>query len=500
MKRDYMGIKGLKWGRALTAFVFVAAIISGPFMHMQTTYAAGGIATWTGLAGDNKFSTAGNWEDDTLPVNGDILVFNQPATASVTLDNDLDLLYGGVTTGTTGIYDEYSYRLTNDFRLAPGATLESLGQIYLMYESGAPGQYVATGDLTISGPYIKTSNWNNIAPQITYGGQVTVQNYGSAYASTGMTSVTLDNGTLRTGPSTDTDIVVTSTSGSIIDPYTTDSNVLLSGDVTLNSNLGIAVGAGQTVELTGQITDNGHSITNTTGQGTLIVPDQASQNPAKTVSYDDAQPALNETVDTNEIATLSGTRHTITVSPTGVLKGTGTATNITALSGSTVAPGNSPGTITVTNVFDLYGNYQAEILNKTTYDKVIAGEGATPGTITVLLRPGSSLETLLYAGWSVTAGDQFTIIDNRGDQPVSGTFDNLAEGQQLTIGGITFNITYAGGDGNDVVLTALTTGSAPAVGNTGVHLALANPIVIATLGVIAAAAVLLVTRRNATNR
>lgn len=495
-----MTIKGLKWGRALTAFVFVAAIISGPFVQMQATHATGGTATWTGTAGDNKFSTAGNWEDDTLPVNGDVLVFNQSG-AGVTLDNDLDLLYGGVTTGATSGFTEYNYQLTNDLRLAPGATLQSLGNIFLMYGFGAPGKFVATGDLTINGPYILTGNEMQDTSYITYSGHVTVQNNARVFTATGMTGITLDNGTLLLGPGTNANLTVTGTAGSQI--YTNDSiapTTTLSGAVTLNSNLGVHVDAGRAVEFTGTITDNGHSITKTSGTGTLTVSGSAGQAPATTVSYDNVQATTDETVGTNEIATLNGTRQDIDVNGSGTLKGTGTARNVTVLNGGVIAPGNSPGTITVTDVFDLYGTYQAEILNKDTYDKVIAGEGAAPGTVTVLLRAGSSLDTILYAGWSVTAGDTFTIIDNRGDQPVSGTFDNLPEGQQFTVNGITFNITYTGGDGNDVVLTALTTGSAPAVGNTGAHLSLANPAVIAVLGIIAGAAVLLVARRSATKR
>jgi hypothetical protein len=49
----------------------------------------------------------------------------------------------------------------------------------------------------------------------------------------------------------------------------------------------------------------------------------------------------------------------------------------------------------------------------------------------------------------------YTIINNTGTNPVAGTFLDLPEGAVLTIAGVQFRISYVGGDGNDVVLTAL---------------------------------------------
>jgi hypothetical protein len=220
-----------------------------------------------------------------------------------------------------------------------------------------------------------------------------------------------------------------------------------------------------------------------------------------TTSYEGVQATKNESIGPNEIGILNGTRQDITVSSTGVLKGTGTAKSAQIFAGGTIAPGNSPGTITLTDIFNLSGTYQAEILNTSSYDKVIAGESATPGQTTVILQSGATLNTVLYSGWSIVSGDKYMIIDNRGDQPVNGTFSGLAEGQQLTVQGITFSISYVGGDGNDVVLTALTTGSGPSVANTGARLLLGNPVVVAILGIAASAAILFATsRRKVTKR
>ncbi|HEV7570900.1 MAG TPA: Ig-like domain repeat protein [Thermoanaerobaculia bacterium] len=72
------------------------------------------------------------------------------------------------------------------------------------------------------------------------------------------------------------------------------------------------------------------------------------------------------------------------------------------------------------------------------------------GTITI----GGSLIVDILSGAAAT-GQTFTIIDNDGADPVSGAFAGLPEGATLAAGTTTFGISYHGGDGNDVVLTAL---------------------------------------------
>ena len=75
------------------------------------------------------------------------------------------------------------------------------------------------------------------------------------------------------------------------------------------------------------------------------------------------------------------------------------------------------------------------------------------GTVTI----GTNV-TLSSKVWSFSpaAGQVFTLIDNDGTDPVSGTFTGLPEGSTLTLSGVyPFRISYAGGDGNDVTLTSL---------------------------------------------
>lgn len=60
-------------------------------------------------------------------------------------------------------------------------------------------------------------------------------------------------------------------------------------------------------------------------------------------------------------------------------------------------------------------------------------------------------------GYDARPGDQFMVIDNLGNSQIFGTFANLPEGSTFSADGDQFQITYQGGDGNDVVLTVLST-------------------------------------------
>jgi hypothetical protein len=64
-------------------------------------------------------------------------------------------------------------------------------------------------------------------------------------------------------------------------------------------------------------------------------------------------------------------------------------------------------------------------------------------------------------GFTPTNGDQFTILKNNGPGAVSGQFIGLAEGAKFLVKETTFQISYVGGSGHDVVLTVVPTVAAP---------------------------------------
>jgi fibronectin-binding autotransporter adhesin len=138
-----------------------------------------------------------------------------------------------------------------------------------------------------------------------------------------------------------------------------------------------------------------------------------------------------------------------TVNAGGTLGGTGgLGGSVTVNVGGTLAPGLSPGTIN-TGDLNVAGTLAAEILGTTAgtqYDVV-----NVTGTVTLS-------GTLSLSGAFVPAlGDVFTIVVNDGADAVTGTFAGLAEGATVLFNGVTLRISYIGGTGNDVTLTAVST-------------------------------------------
>ena len=86
------------------------------------------------------------------------------------------------------------------------------------------------------------------------------------------------------------------------------------------------------------------------------------------------------------------------------------------------------------------------------HDQIIVNPDASDGALDLT---GSSLNLAILGGFTPSPGDTFVIIDNDGStDTVTGIFTGLPEGSTVTVGGQDFVISYAGGDGNDVVLFA----------------------------------------------
>lgn len=139
---------------------------------------------------------------------------------------------------------------------------------------------------------------------------------------------------------------------------------------------------------------------------------------------------------------------TATVNNGGALGGSGTVTDVTANAGGTIQPGpvTGPGILSgQTIAFTTGASFLVELNGNQPgigYDQLVAS--------TIGLN-GATLNPTL--GYSPVLGDQLKIIDNIGIDPISGTFAGLPEGSLVIIGGKAFQLTYAGGNGNDVVLT-----------------------------------------------
>ncbi len=138
------------------------------------------------------------------------------------------------------------------------------------------------------------------------------------------------------------------------------------------------------------------------------------------------------------------------VSGAATLGGNGVVGTVAGTNG-VVSPGAGPGRLNTRNVtLDAASTFRCE-LNGTSpgvnYDQLRA-------TGAVILA-GCTLEVTL--GFASASGDQFTLIDNDGIDPVVGAFAGLPQGAQVTLNGQKFSLSYTGGDGNDVVLSHVNT-------------------------------------------
>jgi hypothetical protein len=104
-------------------------------------------------------------------------------------------------------------------------------------------------------------------------------------------------------------------------------------------------------------------------------------------------------------------------------------------------------TVTQNATVAFVGSLFERIRSLTDYDQITSyGTASIPGT----------LQVALINGFTPQLGNQFEIIDNRVSNAANGTFTNLPEGAIAWSGPYGFTISYVGGTGNDVVLTATT--------------------------------------------
>ena len=164
--------------------------------------------------------------------------------------------------------------------------------------------------------------------------------------------------------------------------------------------------------------------------------------------------SLGATVDAGTLQ-VDGTIGNVGANSGTTLSGMGTVNGIVTTSAS-LRPGDSASS---TGILTDTGN--AVLSSTSTFDANI--NGATVGTDYNQLQAAgnidlnnATLSTTLGNSFTPTPDEQFTIIDNTGTSPITGTFQGLAQGATLTVSGTTFSISYTGGtNNNSVVLTAL---------------------------------------------
>ena len=146
---------------------------------------------------------------------------------------------------------------------------------------------------------------------------------------------------------------------------------------------------------------------------------------------------------------------TVTVASGGTLGGTGTVNSaVSVQSGGTLSPGdtgNNPGTLTVNGNLTIAagGTLAIDVGGATAgsgYDQV----AVTTGSVDV---SGATLTTTTT--YTPGNSDTFRIIDKQSVGAITGTFNGIAQGGQVSGTGRNHTVSYIGGTGNDAVLTPL---------------------------------------------
>jgi hypothetical protein len=143
----------------------------------------------------------------------------------------------------------------------------------------------------------------------------------------------------------------------------------------------------------------------------------------------------------------------------GVLKGNGVLNTTVEVSSGAIAPGNSPGILTIGGLTMTGGALQIELGGLTPgngtghYDQLVV----TPGA--VALGDGlAQLELSFFGGFVPSVGDSFVILDNQGPTATTGFFAGWKQGSIEQLDGHFAQIDYhyaadADGLGNDIRLT-----------------------------------------------
>lgn len=276
-------------------------------------------------------------------------------------------------------------------------------------------------------------------------------------------------------------------------------DAVINGDITLSNDTLISIE--RDTEIKGDLSGAFTIAPTVTSKGSLTV--NSTNNESSTANGVQKSAGIDvDLYDLSYTGTLyiySGYRATLTkdneianevlVQSGATLKGEGEVAGLTVETGAILAPGNSPGCISSTAGLTLSGTYEVEIAGTT----VCTGYDQTDVTGAVDVT-GGTLNVSILDDFVPALNDVFIIIKNDAADAVTGEFTDLAEGANVVLGSVTYQISYEGGDGNDVVLTATAVPTAVTTPDTGIGQIMQSPIT-TLLAVMLSAGALLVIKR-----
>ena len=533
----------------LASVVAVAAVVGAVIFH-QPVNAAPATFTWTGAAGDHKMSTAGNWKEGSVPTAGSKLVFKCVDGPNENIQNDLAVVPSGLevkkldslpANKSCAKYTINTMQFTpdaeftgdqtstdnKDRRKIPFVSIDTVIGLSNMKSNGFNGEF--KNKPTINRFEFANTGCNEIAESLRAAEKIVGEN--ASVKPEGANSILVKNkGQLEIDEENNETSAskITFENGAMIShgaycqpPASLSGNVrirttVLSGDIVLNGDVEYKLESMNDVKITGKLSGPGKFVAHRDNKGVVLV--ESSNNTSgtpngrygnvhgsKLMKLDDNKPDDYVLIKRGEAVLLNGIRHEVDILEGGMLSGNATL-NYLLYVGGVISPGNnSPGKITTDSLnFGNSGVYKVKILDKDHYGQIVVDLG--------VILDGGSLDLTYLEGCVIKKGDTFTIIDNKGTSPVTGslagaegTFKDLPEGAEITVSGVTFKISYVGGDGNDIVLTAQNDSvapkdpKAPKVPNTGGE-KLAVNLIGAMAGVASAAALLIVAKRKSFNK
>jgi autotransporter-associated beta strand protein len=137
----------------------------------------------------------------------------------------------------------------------------------------------------------------------------------------------------------------------------------------------------------------------------------------------------------------------------GTLAGTGTISGpVTVASSAFLAPGvdKKIGALSLLGgvTFNSHSTCLVELKSTTATADKVAAFGVT-------VQSGAHISIGDLGTTSLPSGTILTVISNTGATPIAGTFSNLPDNSTVTVGSNTYQVSYEGGDGNDLTLTVV---------------------------------------------
>ena len=401
---------------------------------------------WKGVL-NSTWSVAQNWIDNgtgsaAAPADGDTLIFDDTSARFGVLDND--------TVAGTSYSLIFNANGANNYTVTGNSILLDNPGVDVRQQGTSPSTVdvdltlaasvfdVTSAELVVGGAMSNTGFTKNGTAVLTLSG-----------ANTFTGAATIGNGVLRLGAH---DTLAAGLTVSLAAAGSLDMNgfaqtlkaVIGTGTVE-NFNNGVAA----TLTLNNDL--NGTSAVrfqDTAGDLNLVKAGNGNLTLAGASSH------RGSTMVNAGVLTLTGDftgSSPVTVSAGATIEGNGDiAGAVTVLSNGIIGPG-----VGVNGIGKL-GTGDLSLGSNSTFNARV--NNAAPGTghdqlfVTGTVSLGDA--TLVTTG-GITSnpGQQIILVDNSGNDMVVGTFNGLSEGAPVTINGVTFNITYAGGSAsNDVVL------------------------------------------------